>query len=879
MKKALSVILALALCLSLGTAALASGEASGGGSVLTGMLSLKSYVVENDGNDTVSYEVYGLLTDGAESDAAAYVIDRDADLAALKFTVYADREMTEEADGVTATYADGFLTLSGVTTDVNTAYYVGSDYPAENVGATVLYVVNDQYTADVEYALEDGTTIVLSKYAPGIASQSASNIYIGANTTLLTAADYGITDEKDAAIADWWLSSGITNAGITLDEFGDTFHRFELMFDIYRQFQIVIDQDTTVVNVGGAWADPADSNPAQPTNDQYSDATSATIYAGVWDGIYTTMNAEGYLENIPGVTTIGVGDPVDEEILFVLLYNAFVSPWSRLNDEGKAIAADLNAADNAAKVAQMKAALGMEDWAIENYTTQKLAVLDVLKTVDQYVAMKDGPDAALQATAQAAGYAIVDQATADMASLIEQLSARVIEEDTVINGEDIATDLPTALFVKDGKVSITDATVVSSGSNTGAGKAGASAQELLSVASGMPATSSGGYNMTTANAYYRDGFGAELTAWGHDTIIELTTTNGELVVSGPSNGSMAGAFYNGFGASILVKNAVAYSGGQHLSNTVYNGTIHYLDACAIGAGRMYSSDFWGGNVVFENTVSSGGNVTDEPTAAIIKNGVYNGSGQIHGYATMYFENAIIENGGFTTKNNTSLVSDASTVTLVNTVMEGSSLLNVQRSSHNITTLVDSQVNLTADLLAKLSNVYSGEQMYTAGNLGDAFYDVFQTQVKLYTYGINGINFVGDELTVNVGKDQTMTLYVSEIIGGEIRNIGEGTFEVVYGDEYGVLYLNTEYDRPVHGAAAPSAEPSGEATGEADGSNWDAWIAYLKGLIDSNIADIADQVAGELDVAREEDYTGMLDGTVYGVFAFMYDAIPYEEFQG
>lgn len=812
MKKALSLILALALCLSFGAAAFASGEASGGASGLTGMLSLAGYVVENDGSDTVSFTVYGVYADGGDA-AAAYVIDENADPGALTYTVYADRGMTEVAAGVSASCADGVLTLTGVATDVNTAYYVGNDYPAESPVATVLYVVNDQYAADVVYELEDGTTIALSEYAPGIASESASNIYIGANTTLLTAEDYGITDPADAAIANWWLSSGITNAGITLDEFGDTFHRFELMFDIYRQFQIVIDQDTTVVNVGGEWADPADSNPAQPTNDQYSDATSATIYAGVWDGVYTVMNADGYLENIPGVTTIGVGDPVDGETLFVLLYNAFVSPWSRLNDGGKAIAAGLNAADNAGKAAQMKAALGMDDWAIENYTTQKLAVLDVLKAVDQYVAMKDGPDAELQAAAQAAGYAIVDQATSDMASLIDQLSARVIEEDTVINGEDISTDLPTALFVKGGKVSITDSTIVSSGSNTDAGKTGVSAQDLLSVASGMPATSSAGYNMTTANAYYREGFGAELAAWGEDTVIEVTTTTGELVISGSGGGSMAGAFYNSFGASVLVKNAVAYSAGQHLSNTVYNGTIHYLDACAIGAGRMYSSDFWGGNVVFENTVSSGGNVTDEPTAAIIKNGVYNGSGQIHGYATMYFENAIIENGGFTTKNNTSLISDASTVTLVNTVMDGSSLLNVQRSSHNITTLVDSKLNLTGDLLAKLSNVYSGEELYTAGSLGDAFYDVFQTQVKLYTYGINGIDFEGDVLTVDVGKDQTMTLYVSEIIGGEIENIGEGTFEIVYGEEYGVLYLNTAYDAPVHGETADSVA----AMNLADGS--------------------------------------------------------------
>ena len=71
--------------------------------------------------------------------------------------------------------------------------------------------------------------------------------------------------------------------------------------------------------------------------------------------------------------------------------------------------------------------------------------------------------------------------------------------------------------------------------------------------------------------------------------------------------------------------------------------------------------------------------------------------------------------------------------------------------------------------------------------------------------------------------------------------------------------------------------AGEGEAAAEGGDWDAWIAYLTGLIDDKIADIADMVAGELAVAKEEDYTGMVDGTVFGVFAFSYDAIPYEEF--
>ena len=790
MRKLLSILLVLALCLSLTAMAFASGEASAsagmGSTTLAGMLSMTSYVVVNQGDSTVSFSVYGIFKDGGEGEAA-FVIDRDADLGALTVTVYADRAMTEPADGVTAelsnTAGEWDLILYGVETAENTAYCIGTDYPGETTAPTAVYVVNDQYAAPVDYALRDGRNIALSAYAPGVASESKSSIYIGANTTLLSAADYGITDKTEAVIADWWLGSGVTNAGITLEDFGDTFYRFELCVDLYRQFQIVIEENTTAASNGGEFIEPEDSNPTMGSNDQYSDSVSATVYAGVWDGIYTTMGADGYLENIDGVTTLGVAEPVDEETLFTALYNAFTSPWAMLSERGAALAANLNAKTGAEKVAQMKAALGMENWAIENYSTQKLAVLDVLRTADAYVAIKTNPGAGLQKAAESAGYAAVQSAPADIEAMLEQLAARVIDGDTEITGEDIATDYPTALFVKDGNVKITDSTIISSGDNTAAGPGGKSAQELLGVTAGMPATSAIGYNMTAANAYYREGFGAGLIAWGPETVVDITTTTGELAISAPSNGSMAGGLFNSNGASICVENAVAFSGGQHLSNTVYNGTIHYLDACAIGSGRMYSSDFWGGNVVLENTVASGGDVTDEPTALVCKNSVFRGSGSINGYATMYFENSLIEGGNFSTQNNTSLISDTATVTLVNSRMDGAYLLRQNRSSRAVVTLVDSQVNLSDSTLATLTN-----GSYTSGNLGEDFYDIFQTQGRIYTYGENEISFTGDSLTVSVDKDQSLTLYVKEIVGGEITNTGEGDFQIVYGDEYGVLTL-------------------------------------------------------------------------------------------
>ena len=90
------------------------------------------------------------------------------------------------------------------------------------------------------------------------------------------------------------------------------------------------------------------------------------------------------------------------------------------------------------------------------------------------------------------------------------------------------------------------------------------------------------------------------------------------------------------------------------------------------------------------------------------------------------------------------------------------------------------------------------------------------------------------------------------------------------DEAIIAAAKALYEADGGAAAAPAAA----------GGNWDAWIAYLKELaVDGSIADIQDMVLAELDAAQESDYAGMLDGTVFGVFAFTYDATPYEDFVG
>jgi len=139
------------------------------------------------------------------------------------------------------------------------------------------------------------------------------------------------------------------------------------------------------------------------------------------------------------------------------------------------------------------------------------------------------------------------------------------------------------------------------------------------------------------------------------------------------------------------------------------------------------------------------------------------------------------------------------------------------------------------------------------------------------------------------QNATITTYVEQVEPIIIENsavsfVEEGASAIAYDPEttivtesgLGMDALDTE---SAFGFGDPGDGVMGvvEASAEPEVNKWDEWIEYLKGLIDDNIADIADQVAGELDAAVEEDYTGMLDGTVYGVFAFMYDAMSYEEF--
>lgn len=729
---------------------------------LTGLLSLADYVAESKDSE-VSFDYYGMFeANKDESGDAEFVLgSADPD----KITVYSDRELTKEAEGISAAIDGDKLTVSGLSGKDNTVLYLST---GEDAFTTVVYVVADETDDSFTKELNDGSSIKLSEYAP---ENETSKVYIGGNQDLMDVDDFeDLADltKDDKEVADWWLHAGITNSGATMHEFGDSFYRFELSVSLYREFQIVIDVNTTA----DGFTDPADCVGAMGGNDQYSDSVSANLYAGVFDGLYTEKDKDGKLKNIDGVSEIGADQKVDEEYLMTAAYNAMVSPYASLNEDGQKAAEKL--LETKAETAEEKAAALKDVLGISygGYSTDKLNVLAVLQQLEQYVSQKDSPDAAFQEKVQS-------DPSSDMGSVIKDTAALVVDKDTDFTDESLATDEPTALYVTNGTVNLKNSLVASSGDNT-------EAASILGIESGMPAMPTKGHNMTAANAYYRDGIGAVLPAWGHNTKVYLSTTDGELMVDGPSGStSMAGALFNAFGAAINVDGGVVFTQGQHMSNTVYNGTLHYDGSAVLNPnGRQFSSDFWGGNIVFENAVAHGGFVSDEPTTVINKNSVlkYGNGGSINGYASMYYENSYIEDANYMFQNNTSLITDTGSLILVNSVLNGDSIGSVTRSEKAVIKLVDSTLNLNTGTILSID-----DNLGAPISMDDAdFHEMFAAEAAIEIYGDVTINVpekAGFEVTSADGDEQ-ITLYASEIDG----ELDDSNINVVLDDSYGVLHI-------------------------------------------------------------------------------------------
>lgn len=848
LKKALVLLLALCLVFSLGTAALAaSGEAGGasgesggssggssgsGGADITGLLALSQYVFvasqkEIDDGE-VEADCYGVYA-ATESVPAYEPVDFEGELA-----VYADKELTEPAKGVTAEVKDGRFTMAGVDEKANTVYYIAA---ANDAYTTVIYVVNEEYDeAAATLSLPDGSEVELTTYAPNMrfgdyraytdddAIEGDLAVYIGGNRTATALEDFtdkaNFKGHEDAAA--WFIRSGITNAGDSLTTFGDKFYVYEYAVSLYRLFQIVVDQVTSVAG----YTDPGDFIGAMMSNDPYSDAVSATLQAGVWNGIYTRYSdvkdlGEGFYltENIPGVEYLGTGKQTTVEYAYVGLFNAFVSPWTMLSEQGEATAEALEAKavvleggvcrapedySNETKIAAVSSVIfGEEKAPAADTVLTKAEAVEILYAVRDDVCAKVAPDAS---RAERTGSEYADMTrffSGDYTDCVTVTKENLADIQKKIDDMDLISEEGAALLINNaGELTITNNTVSLNGN------ADVAASEITSLsdpryaldgqeAATDPTHDGFVYNATSRNAFYRFGVGTALGVWGKDTVLNLRSTDGTLVLDGEASGStamagtMAGTAYVGFGGTLNISNAVGYSSSQHLTNILYNGSVIYRDAMAIGSGRVFSSDFWGGYQVFEDTIAAGGNVTDEPTTLVVKNGVFGNSVGGNGFASQYFENSVLNTSGATFQNMTSLVTDCGSLTLVNSVWNnsGSYIANATGCERAIITLVDSSVTVNGDILARVGN-HEGVNNIALETVEpgteEEYIAKWDGEMIVRFYGDCELDTATGTLTVAPAEGASVTVCSANLTEKDITNTGAGELIVITDPAYGTV---------------------------------------------------------------------------------------------
>ncbi len=828
-----------------------AGGGMGGGTPLdlTGMLALKQYVFvasqgEVDGG-TVSCACYGAYGEGEGVRFAPAAFEGELE-------AYLDSAKTKPAEGVTAKVEGGTFTLEGADTEGNTAYYL---FTSEDAYNTIVYVVNSEYGADSTLTLADGTSLDIYHAAPNMAqgdytatveaANEAGAVFIGGNRMIRTAADYGIEGD-DAAAVDWFLSSGVTNAGDTYTEFGDVMYGFEYAVAIYRLFQIVCDQ----VTFAKGYVDATDFSGAMFSNDPYSDSVSATLQVGVWNGIYTKMcdvkdsGATGdypgfyLLTNIDADTTmLGTGAQVTGKFARVGLYNALQSKWTMKNSAGEDAAGELAniAAEydqgeveapadytNEAKVYAVAQVLEGTDGkaAVEamDEPMDKLACIRLLYTVKDYLKSRTAPDAAW--AEQVGSY------TSD----ISQFFGPEYGDTTIlVKG---STDLPDSFISEknaavliddvDATVELSGFTVSLTGNADDAANVIVGATDPNTARDGAEAATEGDglvYNASARNAFYRYGIGSAMPVWGAGTVVKMSNDDGTLVVDGEATGSaypagtMAGAVYCGFGAAVNVTNSVAYSSEQHLSNILYNGSYHYIDSAAFGSGRVYSSDFWGGYQVFEDCVATGDCVTDEPTTLIVKNSVYGKSLGGNGFASIYFENSKVNGGCAEFQNTTSLVTDVAAMTVVNSTVDcsGDAFASSSKGERAIVTLVDSSIDMSAgSQLAKVDG-YDTVNAISLGSVDPANVDAYQArfngQLIFKLYGDNTIATPDGTLGATVADGATLTIFGSIVDeSGAAIELPGAVYET--GEEYGTLTVVKCAEE--HAAVETSSQPAAGA---------------------------------------------------------------------
>ena len=777
MKKLLALVLTLTMLCSLGLGAYASGEASGSSAYYEPAPVFETGVcVLEPGQTDAVFVVKGWQewTDSEYIGLALY--EADAEL-----TVYAGYEAWQEdaATDVGASLSaiegstDLLLTIPAAELTENTVYYVAVD----GGEASPVYIVTAENAAavDAEKAVTfelgssvlgdgytDSFTLPLSSYA---LLPDENNVRLGGAYGLFAAEDYTDVPADAVQAVNWYLTSGGTNGGVSFTEFGadEVYARLDAAHYIYRFF---------CFEGSGGFG-------------MFSDVGMARWFSGSSGAntAYALVDILGHYDEFDSFKAMTVQDMV------VLMYNSICTPYASRTAAGIALAEELKAAYDgsgaAGKVAAM-AAVGRFDREAWPDLTAEVTKLAAAKLFAAGLADYNGEkinmirtqlDADFVAAVNAAGGAgeldgfaesgvevdalgVAEEATLTAESS-DVLRENAVIEDAVYDNEGIAN--ASALIVQDGaNVTLVNSRIASSGSNP---------------------------SDPLQDRDYRFGYGAGLLAVDPGTVVKIINTDGALNTTGASNGSMGGCLFTGTGSIIYAENGQFFSAGQHPSNTCYDGTLIYNNSTLTGGGRTFSTDFFGGKVIFANSISNqsggAGFVIDESTSYFVVNSyIYGGSSfETNGQGQAYYQNSVVHTkGSWTLQNNTSMRSDFDYVCGVNTsfITESTTFVTVQKEEKAVMRFVDCDITTAGGegYLIKISGdewqTNSALQINLEGTDLPAG-EVFVAGPR--TWPVSGIETDGTYLEINTDGNSAvdLTQVVSDFVS--ITTYEEGTTEV------------------------------------------------------------------------------------------------------
>ena len=196
----------------------------------------------------------------------------------------------------------------------------------------------------------------------------------------------------------------------------------------------------------------------------------------------------------------------------------------------------------------------------------------------------------------------------------------------------------------------------------------------------------------------------------------------------------------------------------------------------------------------------------------------------------------------------------------------------------ITGLYDGEINLVEvaseeQLAADLATV---EAAFAGGKVGGGVVPGSYTDGTLTLLIADDMTFTMEKTGQNLeGEDFVM------LVTGTVTEDGVFTITGLYDGDINLVEVASEEQLAADLASVEAVYAAGSASGEpsGEGGDWDAYIAYLTDLVNSDPSmDLHEQFLRELSEAKQADYTGMVDGTMYGALAFSFGAMSFEEFQ-